>query len=84
MTPVVSKPYMIQPKATGNNENICIVPYKVCACLLHSKQVFVSGNNNKKAWRTNPCSSALKGSSKTLSCRMNNVRAHANTLIAHP
>lgn len=48
MTPVVSKPYMIQPKATGNNENICIVPYKVCACLLHSKQVFVSGNNNKK------------------------------------
>ena len=84
MTPVVSKPYMIQPKATGNNENICIVPYNVCACLLHSKQVFVSGNNNKKAWRTNPCSSALKGSSKTLSCRMNNVRAHANTLIAHP
>ena len=54
MTPVVSKPYMIQPKATDNNENICIVPYKVCACLLHSKQVFVSGNNNKKAWRTNP------------------------------
>ena len=48
MTTVVSKPYMIQPKATGNNENICIVPYKVCACLLHSKQVFVSGNNNKK------------------------------------
>lgn len=84
MTPVVSKPYMIQPKATDNNENICIVPYKVCACLLHSKQVFVSGNNNKKAWRTNPCSSALKGSSKTLSCRMNNVRAHANTLIARP
>lgn len=49
MTPVVSKPYMIQPKATGNNENICIVPYKVCACLLHSKQVFVLGNNNKKS-----------------------------------
>ena len=54
MTTVVSKPYMIQPKATGNNENICIVPYKVCACLLHSKQVFVSGNNNKKSVEPKP------------------------------
>lgn len=49
MTTVVSKPYMIQPKATGNNENICIVPYKVCACLLHSKQILFQVTTIKKS-----------------------------------